>query len=147
MGEVVGNEARKLESTPTMRIVKTGNGQIYPDPNSEGLPCDASHIAGMGEYPPDEFLKTIKEKIPKTRVEVKVGFTGYIIWPEYFPDNHYTLDEIGRTVGKIDGIRFFQRYTSSGFLVSDRREGGDYFTSMSSEEKKDISVYLKVILT
>jgi hypothetical protein len=140
MEEVIGNEAVRLKSTPLMRIVNTGNGQIFPEPDSVGLPCDISHVAGTGDYAPDDFLKRIKLKIPKTNVKVMVGSTGYIIWPEDFPDNHYTLDKIGRTVGKIDGIRFFQRYTSKGFLVSDRRE--DFFTSMSPEEKEDILKFL-----
>jgi hypothetical protein len=145
MTEVIGNEAMRLESTPLTRMCMIRNGvgvQISPTPNSDGLPCDISHLAGMGSYSEvdADFLQLVKRNVPKTDVEVKVGSTGYIIWPKDFPDNRYTLDEVGRTVGKVDGIRFFQRYTSRAMVVSDGQDG--YFGCMPESEEKQIRSYL-----
>ena len=63
----------------------------------------------------------MKEKLPRIDIDVEVGSTGYIIWPsaDTFSTCGYSFDEIGRVVGILDGMRFFQRYTGSCMLVAD----------------------------
>lgn len=84
------------------------------------------------------MMQLIKESLPKIDFPVNVGATGYIIWPDesVLPRYGYTLDEIGRTVGVMDEIRFFQRYTGNCMLMA--YMGGeykDYFTSLTQEDK------------
>jgi hypothetical protein len=135
------DESIQLPRTCMMRIITLGEGQIYPPPNSEGLPCDASHIACpyVSNISETKMMELIKRKLPKVNFPVRTGSTGYIIWPETseLPVAGYTLDEIGRTVGVIDGIRFFQRYTGCCMLVSHMgKDEYDYFTSLSEDDKK-----------
>ncbi len=88
--------------------------------------------------------KTPQSKLPRVDFPVWVGSTGYIIWPDknVLPTCGYTLDEIGRTVGVVDGIRFFQRYTGNCMLVAnmgredDRYDRYDHFTTLSQDEKE-----------
>ncbi len=100
------NEAIELPETTIIRV-----GQISPSPTSENLPCDAWHLGGLKGSILDEtvMMRLIKEKLPKVDFPVKVSSTGYIIWPDksVLPPYGYTLDEIGRTVGVVDEIRFF----------------------------------------
>nr|QBK85713.1 MAG: hypothetical protein LCMAC101_03080 [Marseillevirus LCMAC101] len=134
------NEARRLPPNVGTRIVITGRKQIYPPPNSENLPCDASHLAGDSDTggAEEQMLKLIKEKLPRIDFPVRVGSTGYIIWPNdnVLPTYGYTLDEIGRTVGIVDEIRFFQRYTENCMLVGDMgREEMRHFATFTQDEK------------
>ncbi len=68
---------------------------------------------------------------------MEVGSTGYIIWPEEndLPTFGYTLDEIGRTVGVVGGIRFFQRYTGNCMLVSDMGKEDGFFTCLTEDDE------------
>jgi hypothetical protein len=136
----VVNEAIQLPLSQPLRILEEGIGQISPPPNSEGLPCDAWHLGGYGFSVPgeEEMMELIKEKLPRIDFPVRIGSTGYIIWPskDDLPSAGYTLDETGRTVGVIDGIRFFQRYTRNCMLVSDMGEDGSFFTSLSEDDKR-----------
>jgi hypothetical protein len=134
------NEAIELLPSPAVYFLETGKGQTDPPPNSEGLPCDQWHLAGprSSNLTETEMMTLIKEKLPKVDFPVRTGATGYIIWPKMseLPPAGHTLDETGRTVGIVGGIRFFQRYTRSCMLVSDMGKGGDFFTTLSDEDKK-----------
>ena len=133
------NEAIQLPDTGLMRIVSLKEGQIFPPPNSENLPCDASHLAGYSSSDVDstEMMSLIKRELPKIDFPVRVGSTGYIIWPDksVLPKYGYTLDEIGRTVGVVDEIRFFQRYTGNCMLVASMGRKDDHFTTLTQEDK------------
>ena len=133
------NEARELPESTGSRVLLSGIGQISPPPNTENLPCDAWHLGGYSNPNIDEteMMSLIKEKLPRVNFPVKVGSTGYIIWPDknVLPTCGYTLDEIGRMVGVVDEIRFFQRYTRNCMLVANMGKDGDYFTCLTQEEK------------
>ena len=129
------NEARELPDTGCMRIVTVSGGQIYPPPNSENLPCDASHLAGYRGSGGEEMMSLIKEKLPRVDFPVRVGSTGYIIWSNDLPTRGYTLDEVGRMVGVVDEIRFFQRYTGNCMLVAHMGREDGCFCCLTQEDK------------
>ena len=131
------NEAIKLEESTILRVIDLSIGPIYPTVNDKNLPCDSWHLAGNNTYFPsdinEDLLKLIKQKLTKVNFTVEVGNTGYIEWEKIFPDNCYTLDEIGRTVGSVNGVRFFKRYTGTCMLVADIGKN-NMFRTLSDEE-------------
>ncbi len=136
------NTALKLEPSTYIRILSMEDGPIFPPPNSKNLPCDAWHLAGPPKQhidPNESLLHLIKEKLPIVDFPISVGSTGYIIWPseEELPSNGRSFDEVGRIVGIVDRMRFFQRYTGSCMLMANTAgyTEPDSFNSLSCDEK------------
>lgn len=80
----------------------------------------------------------IEEKLPIIDFPVSIGSTGYIVWPkdDDLPECGYTFDEVGRLVGLVDEIRFFQRYTGNYMLVGDMgREETRHFHVLPQEDE------------
>jgi hypothetical protein len=85
----------------------------------------------------------IREKIPRIDFPISINSKGYIIWPpeKELPPKGWTLDSLGRLVGVLGKIRFFQRYTNSFFLIGDF-DRDSFFTKFTKEDLDEIDLLL-----
>lgn len=126
---MTANEAINLPYQPLL-ITNPNNPPDY----DKSLPCNPYHLGGgLKSNIGEELLLKIREKIPRVDFNPIIGSTGYIVWPNKLPtESGWTLDEVGRLVGYVNNIRFFQRHVHSCHIVIS--VDGEPFGSPSSDE-------------
>lgn len=128
---MTANEAIDLPPQEFVRLVNSSS-EVY----DEKLPCHPFHLGGgpKSDDGAELFLK-VKQQLPRVDFNPIVGWTGYIIWPDDLPTSSgWTLDEVGRLVGYVGNIRFFQRYVNRCSIVISI--DGSYFGAPSPEDMK-----------
>lgn len=130
----------RIEDQPLLKVNMMNSSDKIPD----HLPCDPWHVGGNSNIHSHSlsrnFIEMCKHKLIRRKLNFYVGSTGYIEWNEIIPTGMYCwdIDELGRFVGIVDNIWFFQRYTNGDILVWTPINRDDW-SSMDSEKIKSIS--------
>lgn len=104
--------------------------------NTETL--DPWHYTGSKSWHSDkrsaDFINLCKLKLPKQKLPIRIGWTGYINADSdiFTNSNSWCFDEQGRVVILFNKILMFQRYTEGDLLM--KSKDGITYNSVTSDD-------------